>query len=83
MLSHYEGVFDAQIQHLIVLATNAEIRLLGANVDDTGALSMYLTDIQVTTDDVVMLSVTGLSNGQIFLGGRNGHLYELEYEVRL
>lgn len=73
---------EKHIEHVIVLVSNAEIRLLGVHVDAQGQLSLYLTDFAVATDDIAMLSVCGLDNGQIFLGGRDGNLYELEYEVR-
>jgi hypothetical protein len=79
---------------LVVLVSNRQVRVLGLSLKsrDTaanlyldesgpGELSLYLTQISVNTDGVIMLSLCGLETGQIFLGGRDGHLYELEYEV--
>jgi hypothetical protein len=78
------GVFHgAEIEYLIAVASNSEVRLLGASVQASGDLSMYLTQISVSTDNVVFLAITPLSNGQLFLAGHDGHLYELEYEVSM
>lgn len=83
LLKPRQGVFpDDQIEYLIAVASNSEVRLLGVSVQSSGELSMYLTQISVSTDNVIFLSIVPLTNGQIFLAGHDGHLYELEYEVR-
>lgn len=77
------GVFEDHIQYLLALISQSEVRLLGVAFSKArGELTMYLTQISVPTDGVVMLSAHALSTGQLIMGGQDGHLYELEYEVR-
>jgi len=35
------------------------------------------------TDNVNMLKIVGTQNGRIFLGGKDGCLYELYYQVKI
>lgn len=78
-----KGVFEDHIQYLLALVSQSEVRLLGVAFSKAGELSMYMTQISVPTDGIVMLSANALSTGQLLLGGQDGHLYELEYEVRV
>ena len=75
-------MFEDHIQYLLALISQSEVRLLGVAFSKArGELTMYLTQISVPTDGVVMLSAHALSTGQLIMGGQDGHLYELEYEV--
>eukprot|EP00898_Chlorokybus_atmophyticus_P007513 jgi/Chlat1/7763/Chrsp66S07231 len=80
------GVFIQAIQYLLVLATAAEIVLIGvclSGLDDEGipvdiqlqTLPMYSTP----SDSIVMTCIQATQTGRIFLGGQDGHLYELFY----
>lgn len=75
------GIFGEEIEYLIAIASNSELRLLGVNVQASGDLAMYLTHISVGSDGILFLSICGLSNGQLYLAGHDGNLYELEYEA--
>ncbi|CAB9503985.1 pore complex protein NUP155 [Seminavis robusta] len=46
-----------------------------------GSLRLVPTLFNVPTDRVRMLSVCGTSDGRIFLGGEDGCLYEMTYEI--
>ena len=37
----------------------------------------------VTTDGIAITTIANTSSGRIFLGGRNGSLYEIYYQVCL
>ena len=37
----------------------------------------------VPTDNVQMLAIKGTDNGRIFMAGRDGCLYEIEYQVMI
>ena len=37
---------------------------------------------RVPSDNVVMTTVAAAVDGRVFLGGADGHLYELQYDVR-
>lgn len=74
-------MFEKDVKYAIVLATTHVVRMMALTTDDQNQFSLKDTAFQVNTDDIVMLAITGLENGQIFLGGRDGNMYELEYEV--
>ena len=74
------GVFDKSCEWGLVLVSTSEIRLLGVKIHANGELQLFSDDVTVGTDDIVMISACGLDNGQIFLGGRDGNLYEFDYE---
>ncbi|KAJ9533501.1 hypothetical protein QJQ45_026553, partial [Haematococcus lacustris] len=85
------GVFLAAIQHVIVLCTTTEVVLLGvcpgrrppgppgSRPDPVGLTLQPLPLYSVPSDNVVMTRVVTSPQGRIFLGGADGHLYELHY----
>ncbi|KAJ9533902.1 hypothetical protein QJQ45_026986, partial [Haematococcus lacustris] len=85
------GVFLAAIQHVIVLCTTTEVVLLGvcpgrrppappgSRPDPVGLTLQPLPLYSVPSDNVVMTRVVCSPQGRIFLGGADGHLYELQY----
>eukprot|EP00897_Mesotaenium_endlicherianum_P003492 jgi/Mesen1/3170/ME000184S02232 len=84
------GVFIEAIQHLVVLATPADIVLLGLCLgpasegrDPLDDVSLQpLPEYTVPSDGVVMTCVACTEDGgRIFLGGRDGHLYEVHYSA--
>ncbi|KAL4426022.1 hypothetical protein ABPG75_010038 [Micractinium tetrahymenae] len=82
------GVFVEAIQHLLVLCTTTEIVLLGVccsrgpggTGDECEELALQpLPLYSVPADNVTMVCVASTADGRIFLGGADGHLYELQY----
>ncbi|PSC67210.1 nuclear pore complex NUP155 [Micractinium conductrix] len=82
------GVFVEAIQHLLVLCTTTEIVLLGVccsrgaggNGDECEEVTLQpLPLYSVPADNVTMVTVSSSADGRIFLGGADGHLYELQY----
>ncbi|XP_066397154.1 nuclear pore complex protein NUP155-like isoform X2 [Miscanthus floridulus] len=81
------GIFIEAIQYLLVLATPVELILVGvccsASADGTdpyAELSLQpLPEYMIATDGVTMTCITCTDKGQIFLAGRDGHIYELQY----
>lgn len=73
------GVFVAAVQHLLVVLTPAEIRLLGVELGATGDAVLHDTGLVFGTDGVNMLAAVGTAAGRLFVGGQDGHVYELEY----
>jgi nuclear pore complex protein Nup155 len=81
------GVFVAAIQYLLVLATPVELILVGVccsasgdGTDPYAELSLQpLPEYIISTDGVTMTCITCTDKGQIFLSGRDGHIYELQY----
>jgi nuclear pore complex protein Nup155 len=76
------GVFVDAIKWLLVIVTPVEIRLLGVQLDSgSGDLTLHDTKLIFGSDQVNMLSTAASSDGRIFCGGQDGHIYELEYEA--
>ncbi|XP_072146653.1 nuclear pore complex protein NUP155 [Setaria viridis] len=81
------GIFVEAIQYLLVLATPVELVLVGvccsASADGTdpyAELSLQpLPEYMIATDGVTVTCITCTDKGQIFLAGRDGHIYELQY----
>ncbi|GAX86588.1 hypothetical protein CEUSTIGMA_g13996.t1, partial [Chlamydomonas eustigma] len=88
------GVFLEAVKHILVLCTTAEVVLLGvchlrrpglssSSEDDVTAditlqpLPMY----NISSDGMVITCVATSSKGRIFLGGSDGHVYELLYNA--
>ncbi|KAL0269136.1 UNVERIFIED_CONTAM: hypothetical protein PYX00_006963 [Menopon gallinae] len=84
-------VFYQYIKYLLVLTTTVEIVVLGVKFAATkpdgplGALEeMHLLSepiFVVPTDGIGIMTVTSSLNGRLFLGGRDGSLFEIEYKA--
>ena len=77
------GIFIESIAHLLVVATPVEIILLGVCTSG-GFDELTLQPLPLYTipsDDVVFRCIKGTHDGRIFLGGQDGHLYELTYST--
>lgn len=93
MVAPRPGVFQRHVSALLCLATCSEIVILGVALlnqgqgqatagsgDGCGELSLLPEPLfTVSTDGVAMTCVGGSASGRIFLGGRDGCLYEVLY----
>ncbi|XP_026495219.2 nuclear pore complex protein Nup155 [Vanessa tameamea] len=86
------GVFQNFVRYLLVLTTTVEIVVLGvtfsSNKQDGSAEfeEIHLVPEPVfvlPTDGVSMLCVKSTSKGRIFMGGKDGCLYEITYQAQL
>jgi nuclear pore complex protein Nup155 len=89
------GVFWEAIQNVLVICTSVEVTLVGIVMQSKGSgrsgsssseshESLNLQPLplySVATDTVMMSSVCSTSTGRIFMGGEDGHVYELMYSV--
>ncbi|KAL8150748.1 hypothetical protein V2J09_020556 [Rumex salicifolius] len=83
------GVFIEAIQYLLILATPAELVLVGVcysgSPDGTDPYAevalQQLPEYTVPCDGVTMTCITCTDKGRIFLAGRDGHIYELQYST--
>ncbi|XP_076674265.1 nuclear pore complex protein Nup154 isoform X2 [Andrena cerasifolii] len=81
------GVFQSYVKYLLILTTTVEITILGVTLTETcdGATpEMQLVPepiFTVTTDGIGITTIANTSSGRIFLGGRNGSLYEIYYQA--
>lgn len=73
---------------MLILTTAVEVLLLGVtfnNDGDTDVLGDLLLVpepiFSVPTDNVVMSIISGTKDGRIFLGGKDGSLYEIVYQA--
>ncbi|XP_053675196.1 nuclear pore complex protein Nup154 isoform X2 [Anopheles nili] len=91
------GLFVADVKYLLVLTTPIEIVVLGVTFGDANngtpnrGLSaaqnneemqlMHTPIFVLNTDNVAIMCVQGTDDGRIFLGGRDGCLYEVSYQA--
>ncbi|XP_031491794.1 nuclear pore complex protein NUP155 [Nymphaea colorata] len=81
------GIFVEAIQYLLVLATPVELILLGICCSPSGdgedpyaeIALQPLPEYTIPSDGVTMTCIACTDKGQIFLAGRDGHLYEMQY----
>ncbi|KAK4423387.1 Nuclear pore complex protein [Sesamum alatum] len=82
---YFCGDFD--IMYLLVLATPVELILVGVccsgrgdETDPYAEVSLQpLPEYTIPSDGVTMTCITCTDRGHIFLAGRDGHVYELQY----
>lgn len=67
---------------LTLPAVSVQIALLGVSVGAPGGeVTLQPLHYRVPTDGVIMTTVASTEAGRIFLGGGDGHLYELKYTL--
>ncbi|XP_028161974.1 nuclear pore complex protein Nup154 [Ostrinia furnacalis] len=86
------GVFQSFVKYLLVLTTTVEIVVLGVtfssskNDGSSEFQEIHLVPEPVfvlPTDGVSMMSVKSTAKGRIFMGGKDGCLYEITYQAQL
>ncbi|XP_063620313.1 nuclear pore complex protein Nup154 [Cydia splendana] len=85
------GVFQNFVKYLLVLTTTVEIVVLGVTFSSSknegdNFEEMHLVPEPVfvlPTDGVSMMSVKSTASGRIFMGGKDGCLYEITYQAQL
>nr|CAD7193577.1 unnamed protein product [Timema douglasi] len=86
------GVFNTFVRHLLVLTTLSEIIVLGVTFSSksTGTIiqseEMHLLGdpiFVVPTDGVAIKTIAGTDSGRLFLGGLDGSLFELVYQISI
>lgn len=81
------GVYDDSIDYLLVLSTPMMIYLIGVdirNLDTIEGGEVYFNPavlLTTPTDNVYFTSIVGTVTGRIFLGGDDGCIHEILYEV--
>ncbi|XP_051175538.1 nuclear pore complex protein Nup154 isoform X2 [Leptopilina boulardi] len=79
------GIFQSYVKYLLILTTTVEITVLGVTLSETssqGEIQLVPEPIfTVTTDGVAITTIANTNSGRIFLGGRNGSLYEIYYQA--
>lgn len=78
------GVFRSHIHSLLCLATPVEVVLLGVSLQGKAGEELTLVPeplFTVSSDGTAMVCIAGSATGRIFLGGRDGCLYEVSYSA--
>ncbi|OVA15735.1 Nucleoporin [Macleaya cordata] len=81
------GIFIEAIKYILVIATPLELILVGVccsgggdGTDPYAEISLLpLPDYTIPSDEVTMTCITCTKKGDIFLAGRDGHVYEMQY----
>ncbi|XP_077397334.1 nuclear pore complex protein Nup155-like isoform X2 [Festucalex cinctus] len=84
------GILQPSIHYLLVLATCVDVSILGvifpkgqAGLNMSGGIQLLPEPLYfISTDDDYILSVTSTDLGRIFMGGKNGFLYEITYKAK-
>lgn len=80
-----KGIFQNHIRYLLCLATPVEIVLLGVSFSKSDSYEeMHLLPeplFSISSDGAHTVTIKGDSNGRIFMGARDGCLYELTYRA--
>uniref|UniRef100_F6TRN8 Nucleoporin Nup133/Nup155-like N-terminal domain-containing protein n=1 Tax=Ciona intestinalis TaxID=7719 RepID=F6TRN8_CIOIN len=80
-----QGIFKDHIKYLLVLATPLDIVMLGVSFADGDINSemRLLPDalFSLPSDGSYITNIVGSHNGRIFMGGRDGFLYEIAYQA--
>lgn len=82
-------MFQDFVRYLLVLATPTNIVVLGVtfsqpNESFTASEEMHITQevvYMLPTDGVMLSTIVGTDNGRIFMGAKDGCLYEFLYQV--
>lgn len=83
-----DGVFQRYVRYLLVLTTTVEISVFGVTFAEEA--NGRLGDMQlvpepiftVSTDGIPVTTIAHTNCGRIFLGGKNGALYEICYQAQ-
>jgi len=76
---------ETKTKFMLVLTTPVDVILIGIEFEEDSVYSeitLRPTQFSTTTDNVHMLKVLGTPNGRIFMGGKDGNVYELVAEAR-
>ncbi|XP_023215500.1 nuclear pore complex protein Nup155-like [Centruroides sculpturatus] len=84
------GIFLNHVSFLLCLTTPVEIVLLGVSFNRQQENAPVYEEMHllaeplfsIPTDNSYMLTISGIHNGRIFMGGKDGCLYELAYQAR-
>ncbi|XP_015792110.1 nuclear pore complex protein Nup155 [Tetranychus urticae] len=87
LLKPKPGIFKDNIKYVLCLTTLVEIVLLGIQYRESG--TEMIDDLHVdfeplftiATDNTAMPVIQGTDDGRIFLGGKDGSLYEAMYQA--
>ena len=83
------GVFHNFIKHLLILVTAVDVVILGVTFTN-GRGDNVVDEIQlvpdpvstIPTDGATVTAIAGTESGRIFLGSKDGAVYEIMYQVR-
>lgn len=81
------GIFQSYVKYLLILTTTVEITVLGVTMNEKsdgtqGEIQLVPEPIfTVATDGIAITTIANTNSGRIFLGGRNGSLYEIHYQA--
>ncbi|EDW88030.1 nuclear pore complex protein Nup154 [Drosophila yakuba] len=77
-------VFVQDVKYLLILTTPIEVIVLGVTFGESSNNEMQLMNrpiFVIATDNVSISVIKGTDDGRIFLGGRDGCLYEIYYQA--
>jgi nuclear pore complex protein Nup155 len=76
------NIFMDNIQQLLIISTIREVKVTAVSYDRSTGLKFYRTDMTTNTAGVNMISIVGTNRGRVFMLGRDGNVWELDYRVK-
>lgn len=74
------------IEYVLVLASFFELCLISVAFskknDYNSIMVLHKTEISIPTEHVIYNQIIGSSNGRLFVGGDNGKVYDILYQVQ-
>ncbi|KAI9257209.1 Nup133 N terminal like-domain-containing protein [Phascolomyces articulosus] len=74
-----EDIFNAEITHVLVIATTVNISVIAVSFKDKKSLSFYRTEITTNSSGALMKTIVGTKFGRIFMLSDFGDVWELDY----
>lgn len=75
-----------QVEYIIAIASFFELCLFSVTFskkkDYNSIMTIHRTEISVPTDNVIFNQIVGFKNGRLFVGGDDGRIYDIIYQVR-
>ncbi|KAK4882783.1 hypothetical protein RN001_006102 [Aquatica leii] len=81
------GVFHSYIKYLLVLSTASDIIVLGVTFNETSTNELQEIHLvpdpvfTIPTDGSTITTIVGTQSGRIFLGSKDGSIFEISYQA--
>jgi hypothetical protein len=67
---------------LLIISTTREVKITAVSYKRSTGFKLYRTDMTTNTAGVNMVNIIGTSRGRVFMLGRDGNVWELDYRVK-
>lgn len=76
------GIFAPEINHLLIISTVKEVKIIAVSYTASSGLKVFKTDMSTNTSGINMKTIIGTKLGRVFMLGTDGNVWDLDYRVR-